>query len=206
MVAQLYRYLGRITDAQQRDALGVSGARQEDADRFAVSLRERIERVHRGRRIRRTICRLAGRPAGRAVSPRPLSRVTRHSSKTAVQRVRSSSAPSTLSAQRPTLQPNSRLTGVRQTQADDAPQGCRGTAVFPRGEREQDAALPAGRLLLTRSVRAVHTVSSRRHSRNATVGFNLTARIAGTILATLATAISNTPTDANVTGSSVLTP
>ena len=44
------------------------------------------------------------------------------------------------------------------------------------------------------------------HSRNAVVGFNLTARIAGTRLATAATAINRDPTDANVTGSSVLTP
>ena len=47
MVAQLYRYLGRITDAQLRDALGASGASKEDADRFAGSLRERIEQVRR---------------------------------------------------------------------------------------------------------------------------------------------------------------
>ena len=46
-VRWLYRYLGRITDAQLRDALDASGASQEDTDRFAVSLRERIEQIGR---------------------------------------------------------------------------------------------------------------------------------------------------------------
>jgi hypothetical protein len=46
-VRWLYRYLGRITDAQLRDALDASGASREDTDRFAVPLRERIEQIGR---------------------------------------------------------------------------------------------------------------------------------------------------------------
>ena len=43
----LYRYLGRITDQQLRDALTVSGASKEDADSFVASLRERISQIGR---------------------------------------------------------------------------------------------------------------------------------------------------------------
>ena len=43
----LYRYLGRVTDQQLRDALTASGASKEDADGFAASLRERISQIGR---------------------------------------------------------------------------------------------------------------------------------------------------------------
>jgi hypothetical protein len=43
----LYRYLGRVTDQQLRDALIASGASKEDADGFAASLRERISQIGR---------------------------------------------------------------------------------------------------------------------------------------------------------------
>ncbi len=43
----LYRYLGRVTDAQLRDALVASGANAEDADSFSRSIRDRIEQIGR---------------------------------------------------------------------------------------------------------------------------------------------------------------
>jgi hypothetical protein len=45
--AWLYRYLGRITDAQLRDALEASGASADDVDRYARALRERISQLGR---------------------------------------------------------------------------------------------------------------------------------------------------------------
>jgi hypothetical protein len=44
-VQWLYRYLGRITDAQLRDALVASGATGDEAARFAESLRARIDQL-----------------------------------------------------------------------------------------------------------------------------------------------------------------
>ena len=46
-VRWLSRYLGRVTDAQLRDAIMASGGGKEDADSFAASLRERIEQIRR---------------------------------------------------------------------------------------------------------------------------------------------------------------
>lgn len=43
----LYRYLGRITDGQLRDALAASGASADEVDRFAVALRSRIAQLGR---------------------------------------------------------------------------------------------------------------------------------------------------------------
>jgi hypothetical protein len=43
----LYRYLGRLTDQQLRDALTASGAGKKDTDSFAASLRERISQIGR---------------------------------------------------------------------------------------------------------------------------------------------------------------
>lgn len=43
----LYQYLGRVTDAQLRDALTTSGASREDAESFATSIRDRIEQIGR---------------------------------------------------------------------------------------------------------------------------------------------------------------
>jgi hypothetical protein len=42
-VRWLCRFLGRITDAQLREALAASGASPDDADRFTRALRGRIE-------------------------------------------------------------------------------------------------------------------------------------------------------------------
>ena len=44
-VEWLYRYLGRITDAQLRAALTASGATPEETDSFAASLRNRITQL-----------------------------------------------------------------------------------------------------------------------------------------------------------------
>ena len=44
-VAWLCRYLGRITDAQLRDALTASGATSEETESFAASLRARIDQL-----------------------------------------------------------------------------------------------------------------------------------------------------------------
>jgi len=44
-VAWLCRYLGRITDAQLRDALDASGATDAETDSFATSLRARIDQL-----------------------------------------------------------------------------------------------------------------------------------------------------------------
>jgi hypothetical protein len=46
-VQWLYRYLGRITDGQLREALSASGASAEDAESFARSLRDRIAQLGR---------------------------------------------------------------------------------------------------------------------------------------------------------------
>lgn len=46
-VRWLYRYLGRISDAQLRAALEASGADEADADRFTRSLRDRINQLGR---------------------------------------------------------------------------------------------------------------------------------------------------------------
>lgn len=46
-VAWLYRYLGRITDAQLRAALEASGASAEDNAAFTQSLRDRIVQLGR---------------------------------------------------------------------------------------------------------------------------------------------------------------
>ena len=46
-VRWLCRYLGRVTDAQLREALRTSGGSIEDADSFAASLRDRIEQLSR---------------------------------------------------------------------------------------------------------------------------------------------------------------
>lgn len=46
-VRWLHRYLGRITDAQLREALAASGAGAEEADSFARSLRDRISQLGR---------------------------------------------------------------------------------------------------------------------------------------------------------------
>ncbi|HEX6972763.1 MAG TPA: hypothetical protein VF147_00095 [Vicinamibacterales bacterium] len=46
-VAWLYRYLGRITERQLRDALAASGANDEDAEQFTRALRERIAQLGR---------------------------------------------------------------------------------------------------------------------------------------------------------------
>ena len=43
----LYRYLGRITDAQLRDALEASGASADEVTRFSRALRERISQLGR---------------------------------------------------------------------------------------------------------------------------------------------------------------
>jgi hypothetical protein len=43
----LYAYLGRVTDAQLRDALTASGASPEDTASFATSIRDRIEQIGR---------------------------------------------------------------------------------------------------------------------------------------------------------------
>jgi hypothetical protein len=43
----LYRYLGRVTDAQLRDALTASGASDEEAASFTLSLRDRISQLGR---------------------------------------------------------------------------------------------------------------------------------------------------------------
>jgi hypothetical protein len=45
--AWLYRYLGRITGAQLRDALEASGAAPDEVDRFERAIRERIAQVGR---------------------------------------------------------------------------------------------------------------------------------------------------------------
>jgi len=42
----LHAYLGRLTDAQLRDALVASGASDEDAENFAASLRARIAQLN----------------------------------------------------------------------------------------------------------------------------------------------------------------
>src|SRR5690349_22971634 len=44
-VAWLCRYLGRVTDAQLRDALSASGATDEERDSFTASLRARIDQL-----------------------------------------------------------------------------------------------------------------------------------------------------------------
>jgi hypothetical protein len=49
----LYAYLGRITDAQLRDALAASGASCEDTESFAKSIRGRIDQI--GRVARRSM-------------------------------------------------------------------------------------------------------------------------------------------------------
>ncbi len=46
-VRWLHGYLGRITDAQLRDALQASGATDDEADTFARALRERIDQLGR---------------------------------------------------------------------------------------------------------------------------------------------------------------
>jgi hypothetical protein len=46
-VRWLCRYLGRITDAQLRDALAASGATAEDTDAFTVAIRDRIAQLLR---------------------------------------------------------------------------------------------------------------------------------------------------------------
>ena len=46
-VRWLYRYLGRITDVQMREGLLASGATDEEADRFARALRDRIGQLGR---------------------------------------------------------------------------------------------------------------------------------------------------------------
>jgi hypothetical protein len=46
-VRWLYQYLGRISDAQLRDALLASGATDEEADRFGRALRDRIAQLGR---------------------------------------------------------------------------------------------------------------------------------------------------------------
>ena len=46
-VRWLCRYLGRITDAQLRDALAASGATSEDAEQFAAAIRDRIAQLRR---------------------------------------------------------------------------------------------------------------------------------------------------------------
>jgi hypothetical protein len=46
-VRWLHGYLGRITDAQLRDALLASGATDEEANTFAGALRERITQLGR---------------------------------------------------------------------------------------------------------------------------------------------------------------
>jgi hypothetical protein len=46
-VRWLCQYLGRITDAQLRDALLASGATQEETEAFAVAIRERIDQLMR---------------------------------------------------------------------------------------------------------------------------------------------------------------
>ena len=46
----LFTYLGRISDAQLRDALTASGASAEDAESFAQSLRGRIDQIGRAAR------------------------------------------------------------------------------------------------------------------------------------------------------------
>jgi len=46
----LYAYLGRITDAQLRDALTASGASADDGDSFTKSIRSRIEQIGRAAR------------------------------------------------------------------------------------------------------------------------------------------------------------
>jgi hypothetical protein len=43
----LYKYLGRVTDKQLRDALTASGANAEDAESFSTSIRDRIEQIGR---------------------------------------------------------------------------------------------------------------------------------------------------------------
>lgn len=45
--AWLYRYLGRITDAQLRDGLEASGASEDEVVRFTRALRERIAQLGR---------------------------------------------------------------------------------------------------------------------------------------------------------------
>jgi hypothetical protein len=46
-VAWLYRYLGRITDRQLREALAASGASDEETEQFTRALRERIAQLGR---------------------------------------------------------------------------------------------------------------------------------------------------------------
>jgi hypothetical protein len=46
-VRWLYRYLGRLTDGQMREALDASGATAEEADRFTRALRNRITQLGR---------------------------------------------------------------------------------------------------------------------------------------------------------------
>lgn len=43
----LYRYLGRVSDRQLRDALGASGANDEDTEQFTRAIRERITQLGR---------------------------------------------------------------------------------------------------------------------------------------------------------------
>ncbi len=86
------------------------------------------------------------RCAGGVASPRPLSRATRDSTKSASQVFRSPATMSTLSAQRPTPRPNSRLTGDRQTLRLRAPQVIRATARPRRSpwRRRAIAGAPSG--------------------------------------------------------------
>ena len=46
----LYKYLGRVTDKQLRDALTASGANAEEAESFSKSIRDRIEQIGRAGR------------------------------------------------------------------------------------------------------------------------------------------------------------
>jgi hypothetical protein len=46
-VGWLYRHLGRITEAQLRDGLAASGASEDEVDRFARALRDRISQLGR---------------------------------------------------------------------------------------------------------------------------------------------------------------
>ena len=46
-VRWLCRYLGRVTDAQLRDALSASGATPEDAQQFTEAIRDRINQLIR---------------------------------------------------------------------------------------------------------------------------------------------------------------
>lgn len=51
-VRWLFRYVGRLTDAQLVDALRASGGSDEEAARFSAALRSRIEQLRRAARPR----------------------------------------------------------------------------------------------------------------------------------------------------------